>query len=205
LVEFLIAAMLVLIPLALARNALNFATMEAARMGSVTGVDRAAMRLALGRALVPLFVPVDVPALLAGSPAAAEGDLQGATRGLARAMAEALRPDLTRLVIENPSPASFDDFGRIEGGQRVIPNDGLEFENPHGARSGQTLRDANVLAVRVRYCRQLFMPLLDRAIPALLRWSFADPVDQWCLAQHRLPIEAHAVVQMQSAARAENF
>jgi len=108
------------------------------------------------------------------------------------------RPDVTHLVIENPRAAAFADFAEIVDGRIAIPNDGLEFRNPYGASSGQTLRDANVLALRVTYCRQLFMPVIDRLIPAMLRGFTVDPRTQLCLAQRRLPIEATAVVQMQS-------
>ncbi len=212
LVEFLLAGLLVLLPLTfavlelaqlmVARNALSYATFEAARVGSVRGASRADMRLALARGLVPLFAPVDPVAVLRGAPDAVPAGPGAAARALARATLDVQRPDLTRLAIENPTGAAVADFGAIEDGVMVIPNDGLDQRNPYGARSGQTLRDANVLAIRVRYCRPLVMPLTRQLIPALLRWSMLDPFDQFCLARGRLPIDAAAVVHMQSAARA---
>ena len=72
------------------------------------------------------------------------------------------------------------------------------MRNPLGATSGQTLREANVLAIRVRYCRLLVMPLIRDIVPALLRAALSDPFDQLCLAQGRVPIHARAVVHMQS-------
>ncbi len=122
---------------------------------------------------------------------------------LARATLEVQRPDLTRLVIENPTAAALADFAVYEDGRQVIPNDGLEVRNPFGAASRQTLRDANVLAIRVRYCRTLVMPLIREVLPVMLRWAMPDPFDQLCLAQGRLPIEASAVIHMQSSALAE--
>jgi hypothetical protein len=89
-----------------------------------------------------------------------------------------LRPDLTRLEIENPTAAAARDFAVVEEGQRVIPNEGLDQRNPLGQQSGQSLREANVLAIRVRYCRRLVMPLIDRVVPALLRLRLLDPLDQ---------------------------
>lgn len=212
LVEFLIAGVLVLLPmtfavlelaqLMVARNALSYATFEAARAGSVRGASRADMRLALARGLVPLFAPFDPAAVLRGAPDAVAAGPGPAARALARATLEVQRPDLTRLEIENPTGAAVADFGALEDGVLVIPNDGLDLRNPYGPTSGQTLRDANVLAIRVRYCRPLFMPLIRQVVPALLRWSMPDPFDQFCLARGRIPIDAAAVVHMQSAARA---
>ena len=212
LAEFLVAGVLVLLPLTfailelaqliVARNALSYATFEAARVGAVSGASRVDMRAALARGLVPLFAPFDPVAVLRGTPAAVDAGPAAAARALARATLEVQRPDLTRLVIENPSAASAADFATTEEGRRVIPNDGLDVRNPFGATSRQTLRDANVLAIRVRYCRLLVMPLISQALPAMLRWSMPDPFDQVCLAQGRVPIDASAVVHMQSAARA---
>lgn len=207
LVEFLLAAVLVLLPLTfatlelsqlmVARHALGYATFEAARTGAVTGASPLRMRAALARALVPLFAPFDPVATLRGNADDAAGTASGVA--LARATTEVLRPDLTRMTIENPTAAAAADFATLDdAGRRVIPNDGLEFRNPRGATSGQTLREANVLAIRVRYCRQLVMPGVREFVPAILRWNLLDPRDQACLAEGRLPIEATAVVHMQS-------
>lgn len=217
--EFLVAAVLVLLPLGLAtlelaqlavtRHALDYASFEAARSGAVHGADRTVMRRALVRALVPLFAPVDPVAVLrgggapaggAGAAGVAVGD-QAALVAMARAGAEVMRPDLLRLDIENPTAAAGRDFATLEDGERVIPNDGLDQRNPVGAQSGQSLREANVLAIRVRYCRRLVMPIIDRVVPAMLRLRLVDPFDQLCLAQDRVPIEARSIVHMQSPVR----
>jgi hypothetical protein len=206
--EFLLAGVLVLIPatfailefaqLTAARNALNFATFEAARAGAVSGADRSAMRRALARGLVPLFAPLRMGAASSG----AAGD---ATVAATRAWLEVSRPDLTRLEIENPTDLAVADFAIMQEGVQVIPNDGIEFRNPYGARSGQTLRDANVLALRVRHCRPLVMPFVSQWIPVMLRATTADLFEQGCLRGKRLPIEAHAIVQMQSAVEVANL
>ncbi len=215
LVEFLLVGVLVLLPLTfatlelaqlmLARNALTYATFEAARVGAVSGASRVRMRTALARGLVPLFAPFDPAAVLQGAPEAVPLGSGAAARALVRATLEVQRPDLTRLYIENPTAAAAADFAAMEDGRRVIPNDGLDARNPFGGNSRQSLRDANILAIRVRYCRRLVMPLISEVIPAVLRWSMLDPVDQICLAQGRVPLDATAVVHMQSAARAEEL
>jgi hypothetical protein len=200
-------ATLELAQLAVSRHALDFATFEAARNGAVHGARESGMRLALARALVPLFVPVDPVAALAGRSVAGGTDPGLGAQALARAMAEVLRPDLTRLRIENPTTAAGADFAEPDpdSGRRVIPNDGLEVRNPRGPTSGMTLREANVLAIRVRYCRALVMPLTRQAVPAVLRWAMTDPFDQACLARGRLPIEAVAVIHMQSPVELEDL
>lgn len=206
--EFLLAAVLVLIPatfailefaqLTAARNALNFATFEAARAGSVSGADRNAMRRALARGLVPLFAPLRLGT--ANNAAAGDGAV-----AMTRAWLEVSRPDLTVLEIENPTDLAAADFAIVQEGRRVIPNDGIEFRNPYGVRSGQTLRDANVLALRIRHCRPLVMPFVSLWIPAMLRTTTADLFEQGCLRRNRLPIEAHAIVHMQSAVEVANL
>jgi hypothetical protein len=206
--EFLLAGVLVLIPatfailefaqLTAARNALNFATFEAARAGAVSGADRNAMRRALARGLVPLFAPLRLGA-------ANSGAMEDAAVAVSRAWLEVNRPDLTTLDIENPTYLAAADFAIVQQGRRVIPNDGIEFSNPYGVRSGQTLRDANVLALRIRYCRPLVMPLVSLWIPAVLRATTADVFEQGCLQRNRLPIEAHAIVHMQSAIEVGNL
>ncbi len=202
-IEFLLAGVLVLLPLTfailefaqltVARNALNFAAFEAARAGAVTGIDPAAMRMALARGLVPLFASAAADGAEGGSQAAR------GIRAMGRALVEVNRPDLLQLRIENPSPAALDDFVTDVDGVRAMPNTALRFRNPWGPRSGQTLRDANTLAIRVSYCRKLIMPVISYVLPLLLRGQTTDPRAQICYLQRRLPIEAVAVVHMQSA------
>ncbi|MFO1428046.1 MAG: hypothetical protein U1F11_13945 [Steroidobacteraceae bacterium] len=199
--EFLLACVLVLLPLTLAvielaqltaaRHALDYAAFAAARAGAVHSGDPSVMRQALARGLMPLFAPVSAQA--SGPDAAA------ATTALGRATIEVLRPDRTELVIENPDRRAADDFAIELGGRLAIPNDGLEFSNPWGERSAQSLRDANVLALRVRYCREFLTPWAASVVTPILRSAARDPFALLCLGQGRLPIESRAMVHMQSA------
>jgi hypothetical protein len=202
-IEFLLGIVLVLLPLTFAilefaqltaaRHALNFAAFEAARAGSVTGIDRGAMLTALARGLTPLFTgPADPgQGLLLPQPAA-----------FARASAEVARPDLLRLRVDNPPAEAFDDFAVIdENGRRTIPNDALDSRNPWGPRSGMSLRDANVLSLHVRYCRRLVMPVTSQLLPVLLRPLVRDPGEALCLLEGRVPLVAVATLHMQSPAR----
>lgn len=201
--EFVAAAVLVLLPLvgaifegaqlAISRQLLTVAAVEAARVGAVTHGDRGAMQRRLARGLVPLF----------GAPA--PGTDEGtALRAYGQAWIEVQRPDLTQLRIERPTAESFADFGIAAGSDLQIPNDGDALLQTRGAVSGLTLAQSNILAIRIRYCRRLIVPGLDALITTALRGSrfSADPFDRLCLARQRVPIEVRAAVHMQSAARA---
>lgn len=200
-VEFYLLAVFALIPLSMAilelsslsiaRHALNHATFLAARAGAMHHGSTGVMRRQLARGLAPLFAgaPDD------GALAAAGGE------AFARALVEVARPDLTRIEILNPTRASFADFERLQEGIRQIPNDNLRFRSQAGARSGQTIQEANLLRIRVRWCRRLFFPLIDRMITATLRPLTADAFAQGCYARERVPIGSYALVHMQSAPR----
>lgn len=202
-IEFVAAATLVLLPLAgaifegvqlaMTRQLLTVAAVEAARVGAVTHGDLGAMRRRLARGLVPLF----------GAPAPG-ADHGAALRAYASARLEVERPDLTRFSIDRPNAAAFADFAVEAGGHRQIPNDGDSLLAARGAASGLTLAQSNILAIRVRYCRRLVVPVLDEIITVALRSSgfSADPFDLLCLARGRVPIEVRATLHMQSPARA---
>jgi len=202
-IEFVAAAMLVLLPLvgaifegaqlAISRQLLTVAVVEAARAGAVTHGDLGTMQRRLARGLVPLFgAPV---------PGTAEAAVLDA---YARAWLEVQRPDLTRFLVVRPTAESFADFAVEANGDRQIPTDGDSLMSGRGAASGLTLAQSNILAIRVRYCRRLVVPVLDEMITAaLLSSGFStDPFDRVCLAQGRVPIDVRATMHMQSPARA---
>jgi hypothetical protein len=54
--------------------------------------------------------------------------------------------------------------------------------------------------LRVRYCREMHMPLVREAIAMLQRLGTASPFDQACLARERMPLEAWALVLQRSGA-----
>jgi hypothetical protein len=60
---------------------------------------------------------------------------------------------------------------------------------------------ARVQRLRVRYCREMFMPLARDAIAMLQRLGTASPFDQSCLARERMPLEAWALVLRRGEAR----
>ena len=185
----LVCAIIEFAQLAVARHALNHAAMEAARAGAVSGGNRREMRLVLARSMLPLFARV---------PRAGDSVEGAAAAGLVAAMAEFLRADLADLAVLSPTPAAFSDFGVWRDGERVIPNEGLGLPSAVGAASGRTLREANVLALQVRYCRALLFPWHATLLPAGLTGA---AFDTGCRLRGRWPIQSIAAVQMQSPAR----
>lgn len=170
-VEFLIAAVLVVIPLtfavveiaqlAAARHVLQHAVNEAARQASIADRSDFELRRSLGVGMLPLFVPLDARLPFGGPSDASVVERLSATvglEGLARAYADTFRPDLTAVDLE-----TLDVDGRVQ-------------------------------RLRVRYCREMHMPLVRDAIAMSLRLGTASPFDQLCLARERMPLDAWALV-----------
>ncbi len=193
--EFLLAVWLVLLPLCAAlfevaqlgvsRQVLQLALFEGVRAAAVSGADLDVLRGEVARGLVPLF-----------GTAGDDGSIRSA---YLRASLEVRRPDLFQITLHSPRPADFADFGIEVDGDRLIPNEGLSQETARRDARSRSLVDANQLDVEVRYCRRLLMPMLDRLIVAALS-PFAEPADQLCLAQRRVPLAARAMTVMQSHA-----
>lgn len=188
-----------------AKNNLNYAVFQAARAGSVRHAVPEAMFDALARALVPYFGGGATTVELAQRLAAVKADL---SQGSAR------------LEILSPTSRSFDDYHspelarRFGGGRRVIPNvnilnlqcprdrPGCPFD-PASNASGQTLQDANLLALRVTYgipaSKQV--PLAGRLYTSslkLLGIGRGDAFVDSLLEQGRIPVFARATVRMSS-------
>jgi hypothetical protein len=193
--ELLLAVWLVLLPfcaalfelaqLGVSRQVLQLALFEGVRAAAVNGADLDVLRGELARGLVPLFTT---------------GLDTGSTRAAyLRASLEVRRPELLRITLHSPRLEDFVDFGIAVDRDRLIPNEGLSREAQRRDSGSRSPADANQLDVEVRYCRRLLMPVLDRLIVAALT-PLAEPPDQLCLAQRRLPLVARAVTVMQSHA-----
>jgi TadE-like protein len=194
LIEFALALTFGVLPLVLgilqiaallvAKNELNLATFLAAREGAVAGADPGAMQRMLARSLVPLYVRAGRGGV------AAPGDVALA---YADALAEVI--SLDSLLVLNPTRGELDRLGTTRGGQRVIPNDSIEFRP-------RAVQDANVLNIEVTHCQKLVVPLAGPALATALRALDGDPRHQRCLAAGRAPIVARASIVMQSDVRA---
>jgi hypothetical protein len=188
-----------------AKSNLNYAAFQAARAGSMEHGSPDAMFGALARALVPYFGGGTSTTTLAQTLAAVRADLAGGS---------------ARLEILSPTSRSFDDYhspelaARFGRGVRVIPNANILNlrcpwdrpacpADPASNASGQSLQDANLLALRVTYGIPLGKqaPLAGRLYTnalKLLGVGRDDGFIEALLAQGRIPIVARAVVRMSS-------
>ena len=140
-----------------ARATLNHAAFEAARAGALHNGDSGAMRTALAVGLAPLY---------AGDPSAS-----GVATAIANATAEVKALGAAKVTVLNPTSAALSDFGRSRlDGQpgRELPSDTLNYRDVTlGGQSRLSVQDANILDIRVSYCYQLIVPLVDRVIVAV--------------------------------------
>jgi hypothetical protein len=190
LIEFALALILGVLPIVIsilqtaallvAKNELNLATFLAAREGAVAGAEPATMQRSLARALVPLYVRAERSGV--ASPAAV-------ALAYGNALADVTALDSLRVL--NPTRKDMDRVGVMRAGERVIPNDSIEFRT-------RAVQDANVLTIEVTHCQSVVVPLAGPALVAALRLLDTDPRHQRCLLAGRAPIAARASIVMQS-------
>ena len=230
-----------------ARSAVVFALNEAARAGTVSGADPLAIDHGLARGLVPfLGGSVDAAGHLAGIALAERHVAAGRAGGWL--LLRQLSP--TAQSFEDWAEDDIDDFGRPDPSRRVIPNDNLTHrihltspaggvagyrgDEPIGARSGQTLADANLLKLELVYGVPLNVPFVGPLAAWALRivdgcrepasrqvgllalgsprphaardWAcpFYDATDERGRTAPRVPVRLSATLRMQSPARFSN-
>jgi len=164
-----------------ARTAVEYALLEAARAGSVDRARPDAIEAGLARGLMPFWFGVDASRPWAAAMAASNAQLrQGLAAGWISWRQWA------------PTVESFSDWGepaRDAAGHPVtslveIPNDSLQWaslrqpaggvagmrgDEPIGARSLQTLNDANLLKLELRYGVPMSVPLVGRIAVWVMR------------------------------------
>lgn len=173
-----------------AKSLVDYAALQAARSGAVHGARMSAMKTGLARGLMPLY---------AHSP-----DNTGAARAFGQAMIAANNPLETHIEVISPTRAAFADWKERQfDGVQAIPNDSLAFRSSTpGSRSGLTVQDANVLKIRVVYGYKMIVPVVDKIVIAAMRFGGGlGAQERLMLERGRLPIEAQAIVRMQSPIR----
>lgn len=193
----------------MAKTTLNHATFMAARVGATHNASRSAMAEALARGLSPFYQ---------------DGSRSNDHTRLAMALAEARVDSLlfSELTVLSPSPEAFADFGVRDPVRKLtyIPNDNLAFRSQAvQPRSKMNLRDANLLKIRVVYGYEMKVPLMAGVIRRVMcggdagvkAWGDVSLAESTFGLSHpllcaryfqrgRLPIEAYALVEMQSPA-----
>jgi hypothetical protein len=181
--------MLQLVLLVAENHHLDLAAFHAARRAAMEQGDLGPARRALAQAASVLFIEAgdDAADNLAGRAASA----------YARALADQARFARVRLL--SPDESAQQDFAELRGGQRVIPNDGLQYRSPApGRRSGLSIQQANILRLEVNWCRPLIVPLARELLLGALRNIDLDPWHQYCYAEGRVPIRSESATPMQS-------
>ncbi len=188
-----------------AKTTLNYATFLAARTGAVTSGHIGLMENALARGMAPLYTHC------------------GKSEEVQRArdhVREEIKAGFARIDIINPPLSAFSDSTSIrKGTDRVIPNDSLMYRKTNaGTASGLNIQDANLLKIRVTYCYPLYVPYIDRILTRIMTQP-EDPdncpgclnlypaggatFENGCLVNDRFPINAQAIVRMQSESSLE--
>jgi hypothetical protein len=197
----------------MAKLTLNNAVFMAARAGASENANRGKIEDALEKGLIPFYQNATVT-----------NDLQRLTRALLDAkldnttyQALSLGRKAAHLEILSPNDRAFQVYGITENNVRYIPNDNLEYRN-HLNLGGSdiSIRDANILRIKVTYAYELKIPLMARVVRRVMcggttgvsafgNVSLLDPgviQNQADCARYynngRVPIVSYATVQMQS-------
>ena len=199
-VEFQIVALFALLPLCLGmlqlallmaeNHHIDHAAFQAARRAAMAQGELDTARRAFAQASGVLFVD-------AGTEIGAGNSAARVAAAYAAALSDQAR--FGRFRILNPDAEAQADFAIRRGNARVIPNDGLEYRSSApGSRSGVSIQQANVLRLRVSWCRPLVVPLVRELLIGALRRLDQDPWNQYCYSQDRVPIQSEGVSPMQS-------
>jgi len=181
-----------------AKTALNYATFEAARFGAVSNARKTEMENAFARAMAAIHTHDNTP-----------NDVICAREVIRKE----IETGFVNIEVLNPTTELFDDLGIPVDGDVVIPNDNLKYRNAV-APNGLTIQDANLLKIRVGYCYPLYVPYINRVLGIMLTndpsatcpgctgtLKDKDAFERRCLENGRFPINAQAIVRMQSPAK----
>lgn len=190
---FLVLSILQMVLLYRAKTTLDYAVLEAARAGAVSGIDTAKMQRGLQRGLLPLYAHAPTQAGVAAAMQRAGGDIAAGK---------------ARLHVVNPTRRAWHQYSEKQHDNRLaLPNDSLAFRSTavdprRGPKSHVSVQDANLLKLRVEYDYPLVVPFVDRVLRGgslLVRGGADAPVHRAAGDRHyRLSIAAYAIVRMQS-------
>lgn len=170
-VEFLLAALLVVMPL-------TFLVLEMAQLAAA----RHLLRHAVGDA--------------ARQASVAELSDSALRRSLAYGLLPLFVPLDARAALDGGADVPSEDRLSMERGLAGLTRAYAESFRPDLAQVRLEPLDTRgrVWRLRVRYCRELYLPLVRRSIPALLRLGTTSLFDQACFARERMPIESWSLI-----------
>lgn len=174
-----------------AKTVLDLAALEAARAGAVHHAHAIPMHKGLVRGMTPLYATGTGQAGVYAAWAKASADLAV----------------YSRIEVISPSRQAWEQFKeRQHDGRFALPNDNLAFRDTT-VKAGVNVQDANLLKIRVVYYYPLIVPFVDRVLRGRsgLVQDGGGPspgVDDVAMVpsgdHFRIPLEAHAIVRMQT-------
>jgi hypothetical protein len=183
-----------------AKTALNYAAFQTAREGAVNHAHMAIMENAFARNMAAIYTNNDT--------------VQEVKDARDRIRQEILAGYVLIDVI-NPTTEMFNVFGIDPDGDgsREIPNDNLMYRPlTREPMSNATVQDANLLKLRITYCYPMYVPYVNRVLAIMLTQlpnpdtcpgcsgNFgAGTFENNCLNNGRFPLNAQAIVRMQSS------
>ncbi len=220
-VEFIVVGPLVILLILLtiqagmwymAKLTLNNAVFMAARDGAASNASASAITSSLERGVIPFYQNVfqaNDLARMAGARANVLADKVSYS-------VKSLGHPLLKLDVLSPNRQAFSTFGIANGGTTYIPNDNLEFRTLDRRGGTQTIRDANILRIKVTYAYELKVPFIGSLLKRVMcggdagvaiwgivpLWDAMGNVSS-CIQYYRLgrvPIVSYATVQMQTPA-----
>lgn len=161
-----------------AKQTLNYATFQAARLAAVNHGSYSAMRRGLIRGLAPMYTSVvDLDDV-----AEAVRDGSNSDDGLRDAQSEV--DGYTRIIRLNPRAAAFSEGSDGAGfenddGIMEIPNDNLMYRDSTADVGDVNIQDANLLKIRVQYCYKLMVPIVNKIIGSLSELNNTRPASDY--------------------------
>lgn len=157
-----------------AKNTLEYATFQAARLGALNHAEYSSIRRGLIRGLAPLYTISD-------DNRGVNQDIKDGILG-GRFSAQAEIDGYARIIRVNPRLVHLNTrrgFGETdENGVQFIPNDNLGYRNPAMVDS-TTIQDANLLKIVVQYCLPLRVPMVNRLIASLSELNNRVPAQRY--------------------------
>jgi hypothetical protein len=146
-----------------AKTTLNYATFQAARLAAVNNATYSSIRRGLIRGIAPLYTNSST---LSGLKQDVESgvDSVGSRRDGVMEVDNYMRVIRMNPLSSHFSPAQYGELN--SNGLYQIPNDNLMYR-PDEIKGSVTIQDANLLKLRVQYCYQLMVPLVNRVIGSL--------------------------------------
>jgi hypothetical protein len=184
-----------------AKTALNYAAFQTAREGAVNHAHMAIMENAFARNMAAIYTNDDTVAEVI--------DARDRIR-------QEIAAGFVLIDVLNPTDEMFDVFGIDPDGDgsREIPNDNLMYRPlTREPLSDATVQDANLLKLRITYCYPMYVPYVNRVLAIMLTQlpnpdtcpgcsgNFNTPgtFERNCLDNGRFPLNAQAIVRMQSS------